>query len=387
MPRLTGLSFAHPGVPAGDRARLARDPGSIPASLEHLRCDEHIAFLLCTCLRVEIIWEGGPQQASDLLTSLYGDEPMPEGGMVRTDYQAFRHLCRIAAGLESPNLGEPEVLSQVRQAIGWFEESAQADSLLGRALGAAVGVGRKVRRHLENTEEGSLAMAAASMAGPHHRVAILGAGAMARAAARGVPGGMVTVYSRHQARVDGAEPRPWESCPEAFAGSPVVISTIPGPATDPSRSGIEAALASRDTQLLFADVGMPPGFGWLRSHPRVTYLGIDEIASSVTRHARPEIDGILERESAAAWARLSAPSVVAEVIGAMLDSADRAVDEEVRRFARRLPGAADPEAILRQLAHTVARRVIHPPISYVGSSPRAGEVADLLGKAYGVVDE
>ena len=96
---------------------------------------------------------------------------------------------------------------------------------------------------------------------------------------------------------------------------------------------------------------------------------------------------MIEAEATAAWARLSAPDVVGQVIAAMVDNADRAVDEEVRRFVGKLLGAEDPEAVLRQLAHTVARRVLHPPISYVGSSPGSGEAAQVLGKAYGIIDE
>ena len=385
--RLTGLSFAHPVVPAGHRARLARHPGSIPGLLEGLRSEGHNAFFLSTCLRVEILWEGNPEQASSMLTSIYSDQAMPEGAIVRTNEEAFRHLCRVAAGLESPTLGEPEVLAQVRQAIAWFDEGTASSSLLGRALGATVGVARKVRRRLGTTEGGSLAMAAVSLAGSHQHVAIFGAGSMARATARSLAGNTATVYSRRQDHVDGAEPRPWEAFPEAFSASSVVISAIPGPAPNAPEDGIGAALASRETPLFLADLGMPPGFDWLRSHSMVTYVGIDEIASSVTRTATPELDAIVDRESAAAWARLSAPDVVGEVIAALVDSADRAVDEEVRRFAGRLQDAEDPEMVLRQLAHTVARRVIHPPISYVGTSSRSGEAADLLGRAYGVIDE
>ncbi|MDF2731281.1 MAG: hypothetical protein K0T01_3072, partial [Acidimicrobiia bacterium] len=67
--------------------------------------------------------------------------------------------------------------------------------------------------------------------------------------------------------------------------------------------------------------------------------------------------------------------------------AELAVDEEVRRFAGRLPDAVDPEAIMHQLAHTVARRVLHRPISYAGSSDNDGEALRVLAEAFGVTDE
>jgi glutamyl-tRNA reductase len=351
-----------------------------------MRSEGRRVFLLSTCLRVEVVWEGEPEEGSELLVSIYGEDPIPEGAVIRTDNQAFHHLCRVAAGLESPTKGEPEVMTQLRSAIAYFSADNGSADLLGRALGAAVGVGRKIRRFLGEAPEPSLATIAASLANPHRDVAILGGGAMAKVTADHLDG-EVTIYSRRQDHVESSVARPWESGLEAFAGSPVVISTVPGHERLYPPDEIEAALSSRTSPLLLADLGMPPGFDWLADHPAVTYVGIDEIASAIPRRSHLEIDVMVEGESAAAWSRLTSPAVVSEVIAAMVDSADRAVDEEVRRFAGRLTGAADPEVVLRQLAHTVARRVLHAPISYVGSSPQSGEAADLLGKAYGVIDD
>jgi glutamyl-tRNA reductase len=71
----------------------------------------------------------------------------------------------------------------------------------------------------------------------------------------------------------------------------------------------------------------------------------------------------------------------------MVKQAETAVSEEVSRFTHRLAGAEDPEQILRQLAHTVARRVLHPPISFIGSTERGAQVVDLLAEAFGVDDD
>jgi glutamyl-tRNA reductase len=332
------------------------------------------------------VWEGDPEEAPGLLTSIYGDERIPEGAIIRTDDRAFLHLCRLAAGLESPTTGEPEVLAQLRQAIAVLQGDTPFTDLLSRALEAAVGVGRKIRRVEDAAEGSSLATMAASFAHPHRHVAILGAGAMARATAGSLVGDVVTVYARRHERVDASQARPWASGLEAFAGSPVLISTVPAHAPLYPLDEIEAALASRDRPLLLADLGMPPGFEWLSGHPMVSYVGIDEIASSVVSRHNPELDALVADESSAAWARLTTPPAVSEVIAAIVECADRAVDEEVRRFMGRLPAAEDPEPVLRQLAHTVARRVLHPPISYIGSASRS-EAADLLGRAYGVIDD
>lgn len=386
MQRLTGLSFAHPAVPSGDRAALSLDGGSLPALHRRLRARGHEAFLLSTCLRVEIVWEGHPDGATGLLTSIYGDDSMSDLGVIRSDGEVFLHLCRIAAGLESPVIGESEVLSQFRQAASAFGNGAAGSGDLTRALEAAVGIGRGVRRELGHTE-GSMASVAAEAAHNHERVAVLGAGAMARATAGLLPGEAVRVFSRSPGLVAGHHALPWEAALEALATFPAVISTVPGRTPLFPDEMVAAALARRTGPLLLIDLGLPPGFERHRGDGGIVHMGIDAIASSVRREPRPELEEIVENRAASAWLRLTASNRVGSVIAAMVDEAERAVDEEVRRFASRLPSASDPEAVMRQLAHTVARRVLHRPISYVGSSEQGSEAVQVFAEAFGVSDE
>ena len=384
MPSLSGLSFAHPEVAASRRARLCLSEESLRETHMRLRSIGHDVFLLPTCLRVEIVWLGDPEGASELLTSIYGDESMSNIGVSRTDWDVFLHLCRIAAGLDSPTVGETEVLSQFRQAVSLYQDSAHG---LGRVLEAAVGIAREARRHLGEASNGSLGAVAARVAAAHERVAIMGAGAMARSAARLLSGRELSIFARRPGRVAGHEIRPWEESIEALANDAVVISTVPGHRPLLADESVEAALSRRTCRLELIDLGMPPGFESLRDHPAVGYLGIDEIASSADGKAVPAVEELVLAEAATSWHRLTASDRVGSVIAAVLAQAERAVDQEVQRFAGRLSGADDPEKILRQLAHTVARRVLHPPISYVGSTVRGSEAVEVLAEAFGVSDE
>src|SRR5688500_18386989 len=97
--RLTSLSFAHPVVPSNRRARLSLPGPLLDSAHASLRSAGHQAFLLSTCLRVEIAWAAGPESTSEILACLYGDGSLSGVGTVRNDEVAFEHLCRIAAGL------------------------------------------------------------------------------------------------------------------------------------------------------------------------------------------------------------------------------------------------------------------------------------------------
>jgi glutamyl-tRNA reductase len=386
VPRLTGLSFAHPVVPYGDRVALSFDAGTLRPLHRRLRDAGHEAFLLPTCLRVEIVWAGQPDTSAAVLTAIYGDDSMSGRGVLRTDGDLFLHMCRVAAGLASPAIGEPEVFSQFRQGVSAFREGESEIGDLAKTLVAATAIGRDVRRHFDG-EVGSMASVAAATAGSSERVAILGAGAVARATAGLLPADAVMVYSRRPGTVAGHDTQPWEQSLQALEEFPALISTVPGGAQLFPEREISAALARRTEPLLLIDLGMPPGFDRHRDHPAIFHMGIDDIASSVRSRPRPDLEELVAAEAAAAWARLDSSDRVGMVIAAIVDQAEHAVDEEVRRFSPRLPGAPDPGAVMQQLAHTVVRRVLHQPISYAGSSASDSEALRVLAEAFGVTDE
>ena len=385
MLRLTSLSFAHPAVPSGRRARLVISKQGIVDAHERLRSIGHRAFLLSTCLRIEIAWAGGREAGSEVLSGLYGDHASLDQATVRSDEGAFIHLSRVAAGLDSPLVGETEVLSQFRQAVSSMPETSLAGSDLARIMNAAVGVGRTTRRLLGATPRGSLGAVAARAAAASGPVAILGSGAMARAAVHHLDDVDVTVFARRPGDVGGHAALPWEQAEDALANFTVVISTVPGSEPLFSDDVVARSLGSRSENLLLIDLGMPPGFDPRLMADVVRYLDVDEVASSVSARPSSEVEEKIFRGASAVWRRLSVPDRVGAVIAAMMEQADTAVLEEVQRFSHRLSVSDDPERVLRQLAHSVARRVLHPPISYVSSTDRGVAIAETLAEAFGIV--
>lgn len=387
MLRLTSLSFAHPVVRSDRRAHLFLAEDAIRDAHERLRSSGHHAFLMSTCLRVEIAWAAEPDVGPDVLERLYGDRETIGQAVVRSDEEAFVHLSRVAAGLDSPLVGETEVLSQFRQAVSALPETPPSGSDLARIMNAAVGVGRTTRRLLGDTPRGSLGAVAARAAATLGPVAILGSGAMARAALQQLDGIEVTVFARRPGDVGGHAALPWEQAETAIATFPVIISTVPGNEQLFSHEAIARVLGSRSDELLLIDLGMPPAFDPRLIPGGVRYLGVDQVASSVSDRASRDVEEKIVRGASAVWRRLAVPDRVGAVIAAMMEQADAAVSEEVQRFTHRLLGSDDPERVLRQLAHSVARRVLHPPISFVSSTDGGIAVAETLAEAFGVADK
>lgn len=365
--QLTGLSFAYPDVPASERAEMLEP--QVPGRAG--------VFFLSTCLRVEIAWAGGPDLAPAVLEELYGTSSLPSAKM-RTDLDAFHYLSRVAAGLESAQIGEAEVLAQFRQALEPLTVDSPGDIDLARLMESAVAVARTARKSLTVGQDGSLAQAAARMVGSRPGVIVLGGGAMARAVVSELGLSNVTVFTRRSKLVAGHSSRPWDELPSAIASGRALVSTIPGPV--PLLEDVERSV----DPLLVVDLGMPPAMSDPGPVTDVIYRGVDDVASSVRSGPESAAMETVAIEAERAWARLSVSDQAGSIITSVVDRAEQTVDEEVRRFAGRLSSTDDPATVLRQLAHTVARRIIHPSVSFLGSTPLAPEELDVVARAFGV---
>jgi glutamyl-tRNA reductase len=135
--------------------------------------------------------------------------------------------------------------------------------------------------------------------------------------------------------------------------------------------------------LLLIDLGMPPAVE--EPDPSaLMYRGVDDVASSLPLASEPEADETVAIEAEKTWGRLSVPQEASSIISWMVELVEQAVDDEVGRFAGRFSAAEEPEQVLRQLAHTVGRRIIHPAVSLLGSTPLTAGELDVLAKAFGV---
>jgi glutamyl-tRNA reductase len=381
---LSSASFAYPQHDGAIRAELAQ------RLLAANRVEE--GFLLSTCLRIEVVVPGPVDHLDEVLSSLFGEFPgaTPQ---IRRGERAVTHLYRIAAGLESPILGEQEILAQFRQSLIEAEESAQVDGVFARLLESAVGVGRQARELLPASPHNSMAAVAAQAVGTAERVAVLGSGIMATAVVDGLQQlpapPEVTVVARNPEKVAeraGVEVLPFARASVVLAEFPAVISATSAKHRLVDDVDIAGMVAERVTPLVLIDMAMPPDFK-PPTGSNISYLSIDDLARMADRRSRSEeADALVERAAADAYRQYRDHHEIGPLIGGLIDNADEIVDEVVHRFAGRLAEGRD-EVVLRQTAHTVARKLLAGPVSYLRQEQRSPEAIDVIADAFGVDDE
>lgn len=382
---ISSASFAYPHHDGDARARLAQRllRGT---SLEQ-------GFVLSTCLRVEVAVPGRPEELNRALLDLFDDLPETIKPQTRRGEPAVTHLFRVAAGLESPILGEQEILTQFRQELIKAEEAGQVDGLFARLLETAVSAGRKARELLPASPHNSMAAVAAQAVALSDQVAVLGSGIMATAvleALRQLPAPpRITVVARNPEKVAGAadvEVWSFEQAPEALRTFPAVVSATSAKRRLVDDETLAEVVSSRKKPLVLVDIAMPPDFRPPRA-AAITYINIDDLARMAGRRPRArEADRHVEAAAAEAYRQFRDHHELGPVIGALMRTADEIVDETVDRFAGRLQGE-DDVAVLRQTAHTVARTLLDRPVSYLKKANRAPGEIGVIAEAFGVEDE
>jgi glutamyl-tRNA reductase len=327
------------------------------------------AVALETCHRMELYGEG--RSIRDVPPGLTGGFTIVEGRA------AWRHVIRVAVGLESAVVGEDQVLHQLRASVAAARGRGPLAPALDHLLDVALRAGRRGRSWLPS-KRGDLAHRALEIVTARHgspagTVLVVGAGEMARLAAFALVGSgtEVVVTSRrqgsaeHLSRLVRAPAWPWEPPPASLARVSGVVVALAGPWPLPAVAC--DALARSDAWVI--DLSAPPAvpgalIGALTERGR--WLSVEDLA----RAPAPGLpDGLVERLGALvdealseqeAWAR-SEPE--REAARALARHAQEVRERELEALFRRSPslGEAEREAVER-MAVRLAEGLLRTPL-------------------------
>ena len=303
---------------------------------------------------------------------------------VHQDEDAVRHMMRVASGLDSMVLGEPQILGQMKSAYAVAREAGTVGPLLGRLFQATFSTAKTVRTDTAIGENPvSVAFAAVSLAKQifsdlHRSQALLiGAGETITLVARhlfeqGVK--RIVVANRTPGARQPARRAVRRPCGAAFGdpeGWPTAISSsapLPASCRSSARGAVERALKQRKHKPMFmVDIAVPrdiePEVGELDD---VYLYSVDDLHEVVAENLK-------SRQGAAQAAEELVGSGVAEfmqrlrelaavdVLRAYRQQAERLRDEELGKAQRQLANGADPAEVMAQLARGPTNKLLHAP--------------------------
>jgi len=388
--QLAFVGGTHRTVPLDLRERLAFSAEQAAAALARFRdrFPGREAVLLSTCNRVEFYAAGSavaaPPPGTELVSFL-ADCRGIDAGLLQPvlaserDEAVVRHLFAVASGLDSMVLGEPQIVSQVKQAWSLAQDSHTTGPLTGEMFQAALRTAKRVATETAlGRERVSIpSVAVADFAAgvferfDDKRVLLLGAGKMAgetlrylrEAGARDV-----TVVNRTATRAVelaarlGARPGNFAELAAELAAADVVVSTT-------------AATEPVVTEALFAAIEPARG-----GRPLVV-LDLATACATNRRSRQRELPAavaIVEEETRRFMGDLHHRST-APVIEQLRAGWNETGEAELDRLFRRLPGLAENErAEIRQAFERYAAKLLHPPLASLRNESRSGPPHGLL---------
>lgn len=285
-------------------------------------------MLLSTCNRVEVLTHGLGEGLDEFAESLLSEVTEVPAAMFRANLRryrgrdAVRHAMRVAGGLDSMVLGEPQILGQWKDAFQAATESGAAGLYLQRLGQRTLQVAKRIRtetdigRHAVNLSTVAVQLAEEIFEPLADKsVLVLGAGEMAELAvahfkSRGIR--KLTICNRTESRAAelahlyNAEARPWAAWPEEIAAADVVLVSAGGQTRLLDSGDVRAALKHATPKpRLIVDLAVPravdPKVGKIRDTflysiddlQRLAHENLDRRASGA-QAAESIVDGAVE---------------------------------------------------------------------------------------------
>ena len=410
--QLFALGLNYQSAPLAIREKVAFNADGLRAALSAVvqaRPAEETA-ILSTCNRTELYCAAGdPTEALAWLVDYQRLDPQAVEPYVYTlpRDEAVRHAFRVAAGLDSMVLGEPQILGQMKDAVRLAEEAGTMGATLSRLFQRSFAVAKEVRT---NTGIGasvvSMAAAAVNLAGRifpslrETRVLLVGAGEMIELCATHFAAQMprgITVANRTLERAQDLAGRfdaravELRDLPGCLHEHDIVVSCTASSLPILGKGTMERVVkARRHAPVFMVDLAVPRDI-----EPEVAQLDdvylytVDDLAGIVRSGHDERASHVAQAETiidtqVGSFVHWMEAREVVPTIRALRDSAETARQNELDRALRMLQRGDDPKAVLEALSHGLTNKLLHAPTRALNDSPAAdrGTLRDLVARLY-----
>ena len=414
---LLALGINHKTAPVDVREKVAFAPDRLDEAMSDAQAKARVneIAILSTCNRTEIYCniEGlSGQDNQALLAWLADHHGLPEG--VLQDYvychwddEAVRHMMRVASGLDSLVLGEPQILGQLKTAFTQASTGGFAGGPLGRLFQQTFSVAKKVRTETAIGENPvSVAYAAVSLAQnifsdlSESRALLVGAGETIELVARHLKNAGVTsltvanrTLARGQALVDelGGTACLLEDVPDALVKADIVIASTASPDAIITKPMVKAALKKRKHSPIFmVDIAVPRDIdGPVADLDDVYLYTVDDLKEVIEENQKSREAAASEAEKLILdgvsdfMAHLRSLSAV-ETLTALRSQAEQTRDDELAKALKQLRNGKDAEAVMEQLAKGLTNKLLHHPTIQMRKASAEGrtEILPLVQELY-----
>ncbi|MEO8755855.1 MAG: glutamyl-tRNA reductase [Casimicrobiaceae bacterium] len=402
---LFALGLNHATAPVEVRERVAFTPDTLGDALRDLVGAKRVkeAAILSTCNRTEVYFHG--DDPDPIAHWLAGFHNLPEGSLHPYVYtlpqdRAVTHAFRVASGLDSMVLGEPQILGQMKHAVRSAESAGSLGLVLNRLFQRTFAVAKDVRSKTD-IGSASISMAAAavklaerifpSISG--QRLLLIGAGEMIElAAAHFVAKNpkSVTVANRTFERGSqlasrlGAEAITLNELPDRLASFDIIVTCTASTLPILGKGTLERVVKQRKHAPVFiVDLAVPRDVEPEAAELDDVFLySVDDLAEIVKGNLQVRRESVVQAEQmisdhSGQFLRWLEGRTIVPTIAALHGHHDGLRSIELERARKMLAAGESPDKVLDALARGLTNKFLHAPLSALNGAGEA-ERAELI---------
>ncbi|WP_299183000.1 glutamyl-tRNA reductase [uncultured Neptuniibacter sp.] len=407
---LLALGINHKTASVEVRERVAFAPELLSEAMQQARefADLKEIAILSTCNRTELYCSAGIEGSRALLEWLGHYHRLDPDELQRCSYvfwdeEAARHMMRVASGLDSLVLGEPQILGQLKSSFSLSQEQGHVGAELGRLFQQTFSVAKQVRTDTAIGENPvSVAYAAVSLA--QHifadlnssKALLIGAGETIELVARHLNNAGVkeiTVANRTLSRALALADEFSGNAillgdiPDALAEADIVIASTASQLPILGKGAVETALKKRKHRPIFmVDIAVPRDIEEQVAELDDVYLyTVDDLKEVIEENQRSREDAARQAEEiietgAHEFMRQLRSLDAVDVLTAFRSQAEALRDQELERALKQLSNGKSPEEVLTMLARGLTKKMLHHPTIQMRKASAEGrtDVLDVV---------
>jgi glutamyl-tRNA reductase len=388
---LLSLGINHLTAPVDIREKVAFAPDQMGQALHQLQDIPAVneSVIVSTCNRTEIYCDVSSESSAiitDWLSAYHGldDQALLPCLYHHNDQEVVRHLFRVASGLDSMVLGEPQILGQLKDSYDQARSGNALNSTLDRLFQHSFNVAKRVRTDTEiGANPVSVAFAAVSLSKQifgkldELNALLIGAGETIELVSRHLKSqgiGSITIANRSLERAQALAEKVGgigvqiNTVPEQLVHADIVISSTASQLPILGKGATESALRQRKHRPIFmVDLAVPRDIESEVGELQDIYLyTVDDLNGVVDENLRGRelaaeaAQEIINLEVTAfdQWLKTHQSS---DQIRELRDAAEMIKNQALEKALAQLNQNQDPARAIERLANEITNKLMHKP--------------------------
>jgi glutamyl-tRNA reductase len=414
---IIALGINHKSAPVNLREQVAFSPDKLAHALQS--CPQYTGakqvVILSTCNRTEVYIKANQAGDGDKLRQWLADfhqtdsEIIHQHSYLKHGDDAISHLMRVACGLDSLIIGEPQILGQVKQAYTESKNAGKISAEFEKLFQYTFSVAKKVRTETEiGANAVSVAFAAVQLAKQifskltHSNVLLIGAGETIELVAKHLVDAetkSITVANRTLSKANklaeslNGTAITISQIPEHLAQADIVISSTASSLPLIGRGIVATALKVRKHKpMLLIDLAVPRDIEHEVGELDDAYLyTVDDLQNIVEQN-------VANREVAAQQAEHMIDKMVSsygdwqqhyqnvDLIKNYREKAEQTRDDALQRALKQIDDGISPDEAMKELAFKLTQAMLHGPTKALQQASKLPDDDNLhfLAKALGL---